>query len=69
MALAPGTRLLVTVLSEPGVADLAVWSEDALAVDWLRPEEEKFGLLLSHDDQAALTDARAEDDRGEEVDG
>ena len=37
--LAPGSRLLITVL-EPEGADNALLSEAALAADWQRPEED-----------------------------
>jgi hypothetical protein len=39
MILAPGSRVLVTVL-EPAVAETALLSEAALAADWQRPEED-----------------------------
>jgi hypothetical protein len=39
VALAPGARLLITVLDADG-SETALLSEDALAADWERPEEE-----------------------------
>lgn len=39
VSLAPGSRLLITVL-EPEGADTALLSEAALAADWQRPEED-----------------------------
>jgi hypothetical protein len=39
LVLAPGARVLVTVL-ESGVAETALLSEAALAADWQRPEED-----------------------------
>ena len=48
IALAPGSRVLVTVLEAEG-ADTASLSEQALAEDWLRPEEE---AAWSHLDRA-----------------
>ena len=39
LALAPGSRVLVTVL-EPEGAEAALLSEAALAADWGRPEED-----------------------------
>jgi hypothetical protein len=39
LALAPGSRVLVTVL-EPPVAETALLSEAARAADWQRPEED-----------------------------
>jgi hypothetical protein len=39
VVLAPGSRVLITVL-EPAEAETALLSEDALAADWLRPEED-----------------------------
>ena len=39
LVLAPGARVLVTVL-EPGAAETALLSEATLAVDWQRPEED-----------------------------
>jgi hypothetical protein len=38
--LAPGARLLVTVLEPQDVADAALLSEQSLAADWDRPEED-----------------------------
>jgi hypothetical protein len=37
--LLPGERVLITVLDGDSV-DVASMSEDTLAVDWMRPEEE-----------------------------
>jgi hypothetical protein len=39
VALAPGSRVLITVLEAEG-AETALLSEQALATDWQRPEEE-----------------------------
>jgi hypothetical protein len=39
VVLAPGSRVLVTVL-EPGRAETALLSEASLAADWQRPEED-----------------------------
>lgn len=39
MAIPPGSRVLITVL-EPETADTMLLSEDALAADWQRPEED-----------------------------
>lgn len=39
VSLAPGSRVLITVL-EPEGADTALLSEAALAADWQRPEED-----------------------------
>jgi hypothetical protein len=39
VSLAPGSRLLITIL-EPEGADTALLSEAALAADWQRPEED-----------------------------
>jgi hypothetical protein len=39
LVLAPGSRVLVTVL-EPAVAETALLSGAALAADWQRPEED-----------------------------
>ena len=39
VTLAPGARVLITVL-EPHGADTALLSEPALAADWDRPEED-----------------------------
>jgi hypothetical protein len=39
LVLAPGARVLVTVL-ESGVAETALLSEATLAADWQRPEED-----------------------------
>ena len=33
-------RAIVTILDENGVSDVALMSEDALAKDWNRPEED-----------------------------
>jgi hypothetical protein len=39
VVLAPGSRVLVTVLG-PGGAETALLSEPSLATDWQRPEED-----------------------------
>ena len=39
VVLAPGSRVLVTVL-EPAETETALLSEAALGADWLRPEED-----------------------------
>ena len=39
VVLAPGSRVLVTVL-EPSGAETALLSESSLAADWQRPEED-----------------------------
>ena len=41
IALPPGSRLLITVLSTPVTPEGALLSEDALAADWNRPEEDQ----------------------------
>jgi hypothetical protein len=38
--LAPGARVLITVLADEG-GEAALLSESALAADWLRPEEDE----------------------------
>lgn len=48
VTLAPGSRLLITVL-EPEGADTALLSEAALAVDWARPEEDAAWSDLGRD--------------------
>jgi hypothetical protein len=45
-ALPPGSRLLITVLSIPASAD-ALLSEQALAADWNRPEEDQAWASLA----------------------
>jgi hypothetical protein len=40
VALPPGSRLLITVLSAPDTPETALLSEDALAADWSRAEED-----------------------------
>ena len=40
VSLPPGSQLLITVLEAPGASDTALLSEDALAADWSRPEED-----------------------------
>jgi hypothetical protein len=41
VSLPPGSRLLITVLSAPEAwSETALLSEDALAADWSRPEED-----------------------------
>ncbi len=44
------TRLLVTVMGEPEAADLARLSEEALGVDWMRPEEDEAWSLLEQEE-------------------
>ena len=46
LVLAPGSRVLVTVL-EPAVAETALLSEAALAADWQRPEEDAAWSMLN----------------------
>ena len=48
VTLAPGARVLITVL-EPEGADTALLSEPALAADWERPEEDSAWSHLSRD--------------------
>ena len=40
VSLPPGSQLLITVLSAPDASETALLSEDALAADWSRPEED-----------------------------
>lgn len=40
LSLPPGSRLLITVLNAPRASETALLSEDALAADWSRPEED-----------------------------
>jgi predicted DNA-binding antitoxin AbrB/MazE fold protein len=46
VALPPGSRVLVTVLEQPG-AETALLSEAAFAEDWQRPEEDAAWSHLS----------------------
>jgi len=46
VSLPPGSRLLITVLSAPDDSDTALLSEDALAADWSRPEEDAAWAAL-----------------------
>lgn len=48
LALAPGSRVLVTVL-EPAGEETALLSEAALAADWQRPEEDAAWSHLSRE--------------------
>lgn len=48
VVLAPGARVLVTVL-EPAVTETALLSEAALATDWQRPEEDAAWSQLSQE--------------------
>ena len=48
LVLAPGSRVLVTVL-EPAVAETALLSEAALAADWQRPEEDAAWSQLNRE--------------------
>jgi hypothetical protein len=45
VSLAPGSRVLVTVLTD--ASETALLSEPALAADWSRPEEEAAWAHLS----------------------
>lgn len=40
VSLPPGSQLLITVLDASGASETALLSEDALAADWSRPEED-----------------------------
>ena len=40
VTLAPGSKLLITVLEEAVSSETALLSESALAADWNRPEED-----------------------------
>jgi hypothetical protein len=40
VTLPPGSQLLITVVGAPAIAETALLSEDALAADWNRPEED-----------------------------
>ena len=40
VALPPGSQLLITVVGTPGVSETALLSEQSLATDWGRPEED-----------------------------
>jgi len=48
LRLAPGSRVLVTVL-DPAVSETALLSETALAADWQRPEEDAAWSQLSQE--------------------
>ena len=47
IALPPGSRLLITVLSIPATGEGALLSEEALAADWNRPEEDQAWANLA----------------------
>lgn len=47
IALPPGSRLLITVLSIPATGVGALLSEEALAADWNRPEEDQAWATLA----------------------
>jgi predicted DNA-binding antitoxin AbrB/MazE fold protein len=47
IALPPGSRLLITVLSIPATGEGALLSEEALAADWNRPEEDQAWATLA----------------------
>ena len=47
IALPPGSRLLITVLSIPATGEGALLSEEALATDWNRPEEDQAWATLA----------------------
>ena len=47
IALPPGSRVLITVLSIPTAAEGALLSEKALAADWNRPEEDQAWASLA----------------------
>jgi hypothetical protein len=40
LSLPPGSRLLITVLSAPEASETALLSENSLAADWNRAEED-----------------------------
>ena len=40
VSLTPGSQLLITVLSGSGASETALLSEESLAADWNRPEED-----------------------------
>ncbi|MDY0020594.1 MAG: hypothetical protein RBT47_11380 [Anaerolineae bacterium] len=50
IALPAGRRALVVILDEPAlsIAEAALLSEEALAEDWNRPEEDKAWSHLQH---------------------
>jgi hypothetical protein len=48
VVLAPGSRVLVTVL-EPAGSETALLSEAAMAADWQRPEEDEALSQLSQE--------------------
>ncbi len=47
IVLPPGSRLLITVLSIPATGEGALLSEEALAEDWNRPEEDQAWATLA----------------------
>lgn len=47
IALPPGSRLLITVLGIPATGEGALLSEEALAEDWNRPEEDQAWATLA----------------------
>ena len=47
VTLAPGSKLLITVVEEPSVSETALLSEASLAADWNRPEEDAAWADLS----------------------
>ena len=47
LALPPGSRLLITIVSIPAIAEGALLSEQALASDWNRPEEDQAWASLA----------------------
>ena len=47
IALPPGSRLLITVLSIPVTAEGGLLSEEALGADWNRPEEDQAWASLA----------------------
>ena len=47
ISLPPGSRLLITVLSSPATGEGALLSEEALAEDWNRPEEDQAWATLA----------------------
>ena len=46
VSLPPGSRVLITVISAADTSDTALLSEDALAADWSRPEEDSAWSAL-----------------------
>ena len=47
IALPPGSRLLITVLSIPATAEGVRLNEEGLAADWNRPEEDQAWASLA----------------------